>query len=52
LNGAEQQRYFETVFHGDFDAFFEWLDSALADYEERNPSIEVGGDETIDLGGN
>ena len=33
------------------EAFFEWKIVAEADYKERNPDIEIGGDETVDVGG-
>ena len=51
LSGSEQKKYFETVFNSNFESFFEWLDMAIADYEARNPSVEVGTGGIIDIFG-
>lgn len=48
LDGTAQKEYMESF--SDVAAFFDWLNAAKEKYEKENPSIEIGGDETIDLG--
>lgn len=48
MSGSEQQKYFESFESP--EAFFAWYNDAKAKYEAENPSIEIGGDEEIDLG--
>lgn len=48
MSGEEQQAYFLT-YENPAD-FFAWLNAGKAEYEAQNPSIEIGGDSSIDLG--
>lgn len=48
MSGEEQQAYFLT-YENPAD-FFAWLNEGKAEYEAQNPSIEIGGDGSIDLG--
>ena len=48
LNGFEQQAFMETF--DSIPAFFEWYNTAKAEYEANREIIEIGGDGTIDLG--
>ena len=48
MTTAQQQAYFNSF--ASVDAFYEWLDAAEADYEERHKNDTVTGDGTLDLG--
>jgi len=48
MSGEAQEAYFNT-FDNPAD-FFAWLNSAKAEYDKLNPSIEIGGDGSIDIG--
>jgi hypothetical protein len=39
LSGAEQLEYFQSF--GDPEAFFLWYNAAVADFQERNPGVEI-----------
>ena len=49
LSGEEQQAYAESF--ASYDEFFAWWKDAKAAYDEKNPSPELGGDGSVDLGG-
>ena len=44
---AQQQAYMESF--DSIDAFFEWYNAAKEQYEKDHPSIEVGGNGSVDL---
>lgn len=46
---AEAQEAYGRTFSNPLD-FFIWLEQAKAEYDAKNPSIEVGGDGNIDIG--
>ena len=48
MSGAEQQEYMMSF--SSIEAFFEWFNAAKAKYDAEHPSIEIGGDGSIDLG--
>ncbi len=48
MSGTEQEAFF-TQFSDPMD-FFAWLNVAKAEYDAKNPSIDVGEDGNIDLG--
>lgn len=47
LSGSEQMAYMQSF--SSVEAFFAWYNAAKAAYEEANPSIEIGGDGSVDL---
>ncbi len=49
MSGEEQEAYFMQF--SDPMAFFVWLETAKAEYDAKNPSIDIGDDGNIDLGG-
>lgn len=48
MSGEEQQAYYSTF--SSPAEFFAWLNAGKAEYEASNPSIEIGGNGSIDLG--
>lgn len=48
MSTSEQQAYFQSF--ATVDAFYEWLEKAEKDYEERHKNDTVTGDGTLDLG--
>jgi hypothetical protein len=46
---AQAQEAYGRSFSNPLD-FFTWLEQAKAEYDAKNPSIEVGGDGNIDIG--
>lgn len=48
MSGEEQQAFMESF--ESLDAFFAWLEAAKAEYEAKNPGIEIGGDGIIVVG--
>ncbi len=49
MSGAEQEAYFAQF--SDPMEYFAWLNAAKAEYDAKNPSIDIGADGNIDLGG-
>ena len=47
LKPADQQAYMESF--NDIEAFFDWYNAAKEAYDKAHPSIEVGGNGTIDM---
>lgn len=48
MSGEEQQEFMESF--ESLDAFFAWLETAKAEYEAKNPGIEIGGDGIVVVG--
>lgn len=48
MSGDEQQKFMESF--DSLPAFFEWLENAKAEYESKNPAIEIGSDGVINIG--
>jgi hypothetical protein len=40
MNGTQQLAFFQSF--SDPEAFFEWYNAAVADYQARNPGVEIG----------
>lgn len=49
MTGAEQRAHQESF--ANLDDFFDWYNAAKETYEKENPSIEIGGNGEVDLGG-
>ena len=49
MTGAEQRAHQDSF--ANLDDFFEWYNAAKETYEKENPSIEIGGNGEVDLGG-
>lgn len=48
LSGDEQYAYYQQFESA--SAFFEWYNQAKLEYEESQDRIEIGGDDSIDIG--
>lgn len=49
MSGEEQEAFFESF--EDPEDFFAWYNNAKAEYDARNPNVEIDGNGSIDLGG-
>lgn len=48
MTGEERQKHFEMF--ESLEAYLKWMEAAKAAYEKEHPSIDVGGDGSIDIG--
>lgn len=48
MSGEEQQAFMESF--ESLEAFFAWLEEAKAEYEAKNPGIEIGTDGIVAIG--